>query len=119
MYSEDLPEINMFNYMYNGLSDQPTDHYMRTFWLAVEKSLTYKMSSPSCLGATLKHFIFFDYLKSFLRQYKDSPVFLFSLFNELTHDFINTVGVSFINFVISNYKFSKFIFSNINNKVYL
>uniref|UniRef100_A0A1B6DLV6 Sulfatase N-terminal domain-containing protein n=1 Tax=Clastoptera arizonana TaxID=38151 RepID=A0A1B6DLV6_9HEMI len=92
MYSEDLPEFNMFDYLATGIKDQPTLHYMRTYWLAVEQSLMYKMSSSFCLGPTPKHIIFFNYLKSFFRAYKNSPMFLFSLFNEASHDYVNTVG---------------------------
>ncbi|XP_039291014.1 uncharacterized protein LOC111047583 [Nilaparvata lugens] len=92
MYSEDLPEFNMFDYLYTGILSQPTLHYMRTYWLAVENSILYKTSSSFCLGPQPKHLIFFEYLKSFLEVYKDSPVFLFSLFNEVSHDYVNTVG---------------------------
>jgi len=93
LYAEDQPEFNMFDYLARGITLQPTLHYMRPYWLAVEQSMLYKMSSPGCLGPTPKHLIYFDYLKSFLKVYKDSPVFLFSLFNEVSHDFVNTVGV--------------------------
>ncbi|CAH0388813.1 unnamed protein product [Bemisia tabaci] len=92
IYAEDLPEFNMFDYLASGIKEQPTLHYMRTFWLAVEASFLYKTSATYCLGPTPKHIIFFDYLLSFLRAYKDSPVFMFSLFNELSHDYVNTVG---------------------------
>ncbi|XP_050441596.1 uncharacterized protein LOC126846324 isoform X3 [Adelges cooleyi] len=93
LYAEDQPEFNMFDYLAKGITSQPTLHYMRTFWLAVEQSMLYKMSSPGCLGPTPKHLIYFDYLKSFIKVYRDSPIFLFSLFNEVSHDFVNTVGV--------------------------
>lgn len=92
MYSEDLPEFNMFDYLDSGIRKQPTLHYMRTYWIAVENSLLYKMSSSFCLGPTPKHLIYLNYLKSFLYTYRDSPVFLFSLFNEASHDYVNTVG---------------------------
>ncbi|CAH1724499.1 unnamed protein product [Aphis gossypii] len=99
LYAEDQPEFNMFDYLAKGITLQPTLHYMRTYWLAVEQSMLYKMSSPGCLGPTPKHLIYFDYLKSFLKVYKDSPVFLFSLFNEVSHDFVNTVGVIDIDYM--------------------
>lgn len=99
LYAEDQPEFNMFDYLAKGITLQPTMHYMRPYWLGVERSILYKMSSPGCLGPTPKHLIYFDYLKSFLKTYKDSPVFLFSLFNEVSHDFVNTVGVSYLNYL--------------------
>ncbi|XP_054283059.1 uncharacterized protein LOC129000151 isoform X1 [Macrosteles quadrilineatus] len=92
MYSEDLPQFNMFDYVSTGLKQQPTLHYMRTFWLAIEESLLYRMSSTYCLGPKPKHIVYFEYLRSFLRVYRDSPAFLFSLFNEASHDYVNTVG---------------------------
>lgn len=93
----------MFDYLAKGITLQPTLHYMRPYWLAVEQSILYKMSSPGCLGPTPKHHIYFEYLKSFLKVYKNSPLFLFSLFNEVSHDFVNTVGVS----LFKNYKLVK------------
>ncbi|XP_050522148.1 uncharacterized protein LOC126894884 isoform X2 [Daktulosphaira vitifoliae] len=107
LYAEDQPEFNMFDYLAKGITIQPTLHYMRTFWLAVEQSMLYKMSSPSCLGPTPKHLIYFDYLKSFMKVYRDSPIFLFSLFNEASHDFVNTVGVidlDYMNFLKSSFE---------------
>lgn len=107
MYSEDLPEFNMFDYLYTGIFEQPTHHYMRTFWIAVEDSILYKMSSAYCLGPQPKHIIFFNYLKSFLKVYRDSPLFLFSLFNEASHDYVNTVGAidnDFYSFLKSSYE---------------
>ncbi|XP_075230929.1 uncharacterized protein LOC142329898 [Lycorma delicatula] len=107
MYSEDLPEFNMFDYLYTGIPEQPTLHYMRTYWLAVEDSMLYKMSSAFCLGPQPKHIIFFNYLKSFLHVYRDSPLFLFSLFNEASHDYVNSVGAideDFLSFLKSSFE---------------
>ena len=43
----------------------------------------------------IHHKLYLGYLKSFLKVYKDSPVFMFSLENEPSHDYLNTVGVSY------------------------
>ena len=47
MFGEDLPWMGMFNNGYKGFQDQPTDHYMRPFWLALgkEEKVTYHMSN--------------------------------------------------------------------------
>ncbi|XP_014294779.1 uncharacterized protein [Halyomorpha halys] len=93
MYTEDLPDINMFDYLDDGIDEQPTHHYMHTFWLAVQSSAFSKTSARLCLGSKPKHDIHFSYIKSFLKTYSENPKFLFSLINEPTHDFANTAGV--------------------------
>lgn len=101
MYTEDLPDINMFDYLDDGIDEQPTHHYMHTFWLAVQSSSLIKNSARLCLGSKPKHEIYFSYLKSFLRSYSEHPKFLFSLINEPTHDFVNTAGI--LDDVVTNF----------------
>lgn len=93
LYAEDQPHINMFNYLAEGIDEQPTHHYMHTYWLAAEDSLFSKSSSRLCLGSRPKHAVYFSYLKSFLRTYAKHPKFLFSLLNEPSHNYVNTLGV--------------------------
>ena len=38
-FNEDVPDIGTFTYRLNGFDEQPTDHYMRTYYLAIEGML--------------------------------------------------------------------------------
>lgn len=93
-YGEDLSRIMTFSWWGDGFKQSPTTHYFRPFWIAVDSSSLDAWSSPMCLGPIPKHKLYLGYLKSFLKVYKDSPVFMFSLENEPSHDYLNTVGVS-------------------------
>ncbi|KAL0273994.1 UNVERIFIED_CONTAM: hypothetical protein PYX00_006541 [Menopon gallinae] len=93
-YGEDCPSIMTFTWQGEGFLSDPTTHYFRPFWLAAESSSLAAWSSPMCLGPVPKHKIYLNYLKSFLTSYRNHPVFMFSLENEPSHDYLNTVGVS-------------------------
>lgn len=92
-FNEDQPNIGTFSYRLNGFSEQPTDHYMRTFYLAVENDLhNYKRL---CIGSKKRHQIMLDYTKDFMLKYNASnPRFVFSFHAELSHDSINLIGVA-------------------------
>lgn len=77
----------------NGFNEQPTDHYMRTFYLAIEREL--KNYKRLCVGSKKRHQIMFDYAKGMIDHYNQSNinVFQFSFHVELSHDSINLVRV--------------------------
>ncbi|GAB1601031.1 uncharacterized protein LOC115216737 [Argonauta hians] len=112
MYSEDYPFISMFNYYDKGFQKQPTDHYMRPFWLTFEninplktfldpvwlalenKQLRLGKSSKLCHGGSSKHMLVMNYLLSLFRRYGNKmPIFAFSWLNEISHDYLNMVEV--------------------------
>lgn len=92
-FNEDQPKIGTFSYRLNGFDKQPTDHYMRTFYQAIENDLgTYK---KLCVGSTKRHQVMLDYTKDFVEKYnKTNPSFIFSFHAELSHDSINLIGVA-------------------------
>lgn len=92
-FNEDQPRIGTFSYRLNGFDAQPTDHYMRTFYQAIEGSLaSYKRL---CVGSRPKHQVMLDYTRDFLEKYNSTnPSFVFSFHAELSHDSINLVGVA-------------------------
>lgn len=94
MYAEDQPKIGLFNYHRGGMVNQPTDHYMRPFWLAVETSKLLVLSSSLCFGNIPKHILMLNYTRSFMQKYdkNKTPFFAFSFFVELSHDYVRLVS---------------------------
>jgi hypothetical protein len=91
-FNEDQPDIGTFSYRLRGFNEQPTDHYMRTYYLAIDSDLhKYKRL---CVGSRPKHMVMMDYTYDFMQKYNNTnPTFLFSFHAELSHDSINLVGV--------------------------
>ncbi|XP_022093484.1 uncharacterized protein LOC110980804 [Acanthaster planci] len=82
MFAEDSPRIATFNLRFNGFDEQPTDHYMRTFWNAAQVR-------NSCLGPRPVHSVMLDHLFDYMVAYKDKPHFAFTFLVGLTHANIN------------------------------
>lgn len=92
LVNEDQPKIGTFSYRLNGFDQQPTDHYMRTYYQAIQSDLSnYKQY---CVGSMPKHKVMLDYTKDFIEKYNGTnPGFIFSFHAELSHDSINLIGV--------------------------
>lgn len=60
-YNEDLPTTGIFTYRLNGFQKQPTDHYMRTYYVEQEN---YKHYKEFCISNSPSHQIFLDYSRS-------------------------------------------------------
>lgn len=60
-YNEDLPTTGIFTYRLNGFQKQPTDHYMRTYYVEQEN---YKHYKDFCISNSPSHQIFLDYSRS-------------------------------------------------------
>ncbi|CAG9805099.1 unnamed protein product [Chironomus riparius] len=91
-FNEDQPKIGTFSYRLKGFDEQPTDHYMRNYYVAIEYELSnYK---KFCVGSRPKHQVMFDYTYDFMHKYHNTnPYFLFSFHAELSHDSINLIGL--------------------------
>ena len=85
LYAEDMPDIGMFNFKFNGFETQPVDHYMRPFWLAADQSDVNKHSPRFCLGNQPKHRFTLSYAKDFFHQYPKTPKFALAFIGELSH----------------------------------
>lgn len=89
-FNEDVPHIGTFTYRLNGFAEQPTDHYMRTYYVAIQKDLSYY--ADLCVGSQPRHKVMMDYTTQFMLSYETLPRFVFSFHGELSHDSINLVG---------------------------
>ncbi|CAG2189727.1 CLK4-associating serine/arginine rich protein [Mytilus edulis] len=107
MFSEDFPEISMFNYMQKGFKDSPVDHYLRPYYIAREKlhpvqsnldqvfmfledkDIKMKKYSSLCYKSRPKHAIHIDHYKNFVSTYKGYRKFGLSWLTEIGHDYMN------------------------------
>ncbi|CAH1258493.1 Hypp2015 [Branchiostoma lanceolatum] len=91
MFGEDEAWTGTFQYRTTGFSYQPTDHYMRPFWLAIEHLPGYRYYGQFCVGATPKHHYTFQYMRDFVDKYNQSLKFASAFHSQLSHDSVNLV----------------------------
>lgn len=91
-FNEDVPNIGTFSYRLTGFNEQPTDHYMRTYYLAIDSYV--KSYKRLCVNHMARHNAMLDYTRQYMHKYKNDPSFVFSFHGELSHDSINLIGVA-------------------------
>uniref|UniRef100_A0A914W1I4 DUF229 domain containing protein n=1 Tax=Plectus sambesii TaxID=2011161 RepID=A0A914W1I4_9BILA len=91
LYAEDSAAVGTFTYRLKGFKKQPTDHYMRTFFMKTEKELV----DRKCIGSEPQHVAWFRYGEDFFDRYP-SEVNKFALMHhsQLSHDDLNTVALA-------------------------
>ena len=87
-WGEDKQQYGTFTYRMMGFDKQPTDHYMRPFYLRAENNW-YSLFNPYCLGSVARHVNMLAWIKHFFQVYPDMPKFSFIFNSELTHDQFN------------------------------
>ena len=122
-HAEDYPILSTFDTDAGGFRNPPTDHYMRTWMLGMEKmdlvqsvlnsvlmpleyqSLKVKKTSTLCFGnkPIFQHLI--NYYKRFVHIYKNKLKFAFSWLSQICHEFINFLELGDNDF----YEFFKFL----------
>nr|XP_031846377.1 uncharacterized protein LOC116432971 [Nomia melanderi] len=90
-FMEDVHHIGTFTYRLKGFKEQPTDHYMRTYYLAATPYFRY--FNKFCIGSIPLHMVMLNYMKEIFNVYKHQPKFLFGFHGELSHDSYNDIGV--------------------------
>nr|CAD7197435.1 unnamed protein product [Timema douglasi] len=91
-YLEDCPTIGTFTYRLKGFDAQPTDHYMRPYYMAA--SSEYTSHKKFCMGSVPRHKVMMDYIHNLYRVYRDKPKFMFAFHGELSHDSYNQIGAT-------------------------
>ncbi|XP_059169917.1 uncharacterized protein LOC131951603, partial [Physella acuta] len=76
-------DIAPFNYRMLGFKHQPTDYFMRPFYLAVNP--TYKKYSRMCHGSEPKHMVWLNWIRDIFYMYKDDPKFMVHFYTPLSH----------------------------------
>lgn len=84
LYAEDDPSVSSFNLRLQGFKQSPAHHYMRPFWLSLERERERDepglcSKSESMTNLTLK------YLESFFDAYPMARKFAFGFMSYLTH----------------------------------
>lgn len=87
LFSEDDPKIAAFNYRFPGFRNEPTDHYARPFWIALDK-----VQKDNCVGGMAIHNISFNYVQDFCDTYPKRPKFALAVLSYLTHANMNTLS---------------------------
>ena len=109
MFAEDLPGMGSFSY-WKGFKEQPTMHYMRPFYLAIDKfdlpdtddgymgweniNIHLGFHSALCVKNTPKHQFYMNYYKQFIEFYGNKRKFALGWLNELTHEYANLVQLA-------------------------
>lgn len=74
-----------------GFEHQPTDYYMRPFYLAATP--TYKNYNSVCHGSEPRHVIWFNWLRDIFHMYKNDAKFLVHFYSPLSHDDNNMISI--------------------------
>lgn len=91
-FMEDVHHIGTFTYRLKGFKVQPTDHYMRTYYLGA--SPHFKYQKKFCMGASPRHSVMMNYIKTIFDAYQNQPKFVFGFHGELSHDSYNDIGAA-------------------------
>lgn len=115
MFLEDWPRISTFNLGTSGgsgFSKQPTNHYMRPFYLAInqmqlfespvsdvlqffeDKNMKLMSKSYLCYGDKPLHVIAIDYFKRFLKAYSNDHKFALVWNNKISHNYVNFIKLA-------------------------
>ncbi|CDW60921.1 DUF229 domain containing protein, partial [Trichuris trichiura] len=88
LYAEDVPTIGTYTYRLKGFKEQPTDHYLRTFYLKVQED-THEYN-PLCLGSESLYQVHLSYVEDFFTTYpREQPKFAFQIHVGYSHDDFN------------------------------
>ncbi|XP_046403276.1 uncharacterized protein LOC124168922 [Ischnura elegans] len=88
MFAEDEPKQSTFNYFKPGFRYQPTDHYLRPFFVfgGEHAKVVRRETANWCHAQTPTHLMMMDYVKSFVETYSPRvPFFSFTFFVGIGH----------------------------------
>ncbi|CAF1008050.1 unnamed protein product [Adineta steineri] len=121
-FSEEWRESAFYN-LKNGFRQQPTDFYLRPYWLALYETMSYNKyggnSNPKpCYLNKLLHFLSLDWLERFLTVHHktpDYPTFGIMKMNEMSHDYLERLF--WIDYDLKNFFENLFQKNLLNNTI--
>lgn len=121
-FSEEWRESAFYN-LKNGFREQPTDYYLRPFWLSLYETMSYYKypgnSNPRpCYLNKLLHFVSLNWLEQFLNvhhQTLDYPTFGILKMNEMSHDYLERLF--WIDYDLKNFFENLFEKNLLNNTI--
>ncbi|CDW60847.1 DUF229 domain containing protein [Trichuris trichiura] len=91
--AEDVPSIGTYTYRWKGFKEQPTDHYLRNFYLKVDEDT--RKYNPSCLGSESVYQVHLSYVEDFFTTYpREQPKFAFQIHVGYSHDDLDRVELA-------------------------
>ncbi|XP_059144629.1 uncharacterized protein LOC131931792 isoform X2 [Physella acuta] len=85
-------DIAPFNYRMLGFKHQPTDYFMRPFYLATKR--LYSTFDKFCHGSVPKHMVWLNWIRDIFYMYKDDPKFMVHFYTPLSHDDNNMITIA-------------------------
>ena len=84
-FSEDRPDVALFNSYHSGFKKQIADYYIRPLALDLERNINNR-SYTNCESNMYLSRLNIDYLKRFITKFNSDPFFAFMFLVELHHD---------------------------------
>lgn len=88
-FVEDAPSIGTFTYRLTGFNSSPTNHYMRTYYMAQQTLVQHP--NKYCYHATPRHMVNLNHVRQLYQKYPNRKKFFFSWASELSHDDTNMI----------------------------
>lgn len=91
VFAEDSPNIGVFNYLKNGFLRQPTDYYLRPFYVEAENKIGSKKPGNAflCIGSRLSLAVMLKYATKHIKTFQTKKFFGFFWSTSFTHDYFN------------------------------
>lgn len=83
-YFEDLPKVGTFTTRLNGFKHQPTDHYLRSFFLEDFKIKLAEKENFFCIGATPTYRVLMNLTHNFITR--EGKRFGFTVISDIAHE---------------------------------
>lgn len=90
LFGEDTPSAGTYTYRLKGFNEQPTHHYLCTFFRDSQGVL----NDQYCLQNMPRHRIMMDYIKHFYTVYPNQPKFSFMFHAEYSHGSFNLLNLA-------------------------
>lgn len=88
-----MHQNNYSSFCFEGFLKQPTDLYLRPFYLYAWKK-HFPSGKNYCYAGKPRHQIMLDWTDEFFRTYHDVPKYSFNFYTEISHDDFNLVQIA-------------------------